>query len=154
MMFSYNLIDEPWIPVLDREGKVQPSSIRNVLIQSQQYRQLAASLPHTNAALFRLLLAILFRVFGPIDISLWKKIWQQQSFDEAQLNAYLQNWHQRFDLFDSERPFFNDKTRMLKLNRPIFCYSTRVGGIQKRSLTIASTMFHCILHQHRRRWRW
>jgi len=106
MMFSYNLIDEPWIPVLDREGKVQPSSIRNVLIQSQQYRQLAASLPHTNAALFRLLLAILFRVFGPIDISLWKKIWQQQSFDEAQLNAYLQNWHQRFDLFDSERPFF------------------------------------------------
>lgn len=106
MNFSYNLIDEPWISVLDLNGIVQLRSIREALTQSQQHRQLAASLPQTNAALFRVLLAILFRVFGPIDTTLWKKIWQQQSFDEAKLSAYLQNWHQRFDLFDSEHPFF------------------------------------------------
>lgn len=106
MTYSYNLIDNAWIPVLDLEGRLRYVSIRELLVNSHQYRQLAASLPQTNAALFRLLLAILFRVFGPIDPARWKQLWQQQAFDAAALETYLQTWRQRFDLFDPQRPFF------------------------------------------------
>lgn len=106
MNFSYNLIDEPWIPVLDPGGRLRQVGIRELLIHSHQYRQLAASLPQTNAALYRLLLAILHRVFGPASSEQWGELWQSQAFAAEALDTYLNQWHGRFDLFGPEFPFF------------------------------------------------
>ena len=127
MIFSYNLIDELWIPVLDLNGKLWYISIRELLVNSHQYRQLVANLPQTNAALFRLLLAILFRVYGPIDMARWKLLWQQQAFDAAALEIYLQNWRRRFDLFDSERPFFQRQNLDVKI-KPANILLFNTGG--------------------------
>jgi len=107
MIFTYNLIDESWIPLLDSGGSLHYVGIRELLIHSHQYRQLAASLPQTNAALYRLLLAILHRVFvGPSDPDHWEKLWESKAFDAAALDTYLNQWHERFDLFDPMHPFF------------------------------------------------
>ena len=56
---SYNLIDEPWIPVLWAEGTPERVGIRDALEQAGRIREIAASNPMDNVSLLRLLLAVL-----------------------------------------------------------------------------------------------
>jgi CRISPR type I-E-associated protein CasA/Cse1 len=56
---SFNLIDEPWIPVLWRDGKPERVGIRKALTEAGKIRQIAASNPLDNVALLRFLLAVL-----------------------------------------------------------------------------------------------
>ena len=106
MTFTFNLIDQPWIPVVDPGGAPRNVSLREALVNAHQYRQISASLPHSNAALYRLLLAVLHRNFGPSDSDVWDELWQRQRFDAAVLDAYLASCYPRFDLFTDERPFY------------------------------------------------
>src|SRR5208337_2892458 len=62
--------------------------------------------PLVLIALHRLLLAILHRNFGPESLEVWKKLWQRGRWDEKPLSDYFNRWRHRFDLFDSERPFY------------------------------------------------
>jgi hypothetical protein len=54
----YNLLDEPWIPVLWRDGRVGRVGIRKALAEAGKIRQIAASNPMDNVSLLRFLLAV------------------------------------------------------------------------------------------------
>jgi hypothetical protein len=56
---SYNLLEEPWIPVLGTDGKPCRVGIRTALTQAGTIRQIAASNPMDNVALLRFLLSVL-----------------------------------------------------------------------------------------------
>jgi hypothetical protein len=56
---NYNLLVEPWIPILWTHGKPGRVSIRTALIEAGRIRQIAASNPMDNVALLRFLLAVL-----------------------------------------------------------------------------------------------
>lgn len=56
---NYNLLVEPWIPVLWSDGDYGRVGIRTALMQAGRIRQIAASNPMDNVALLRLLLAVL-----------------------------------------------------------------------------------------------
>jgi len=56
---SFNLVDEPWIPVLWVDGKPCREGIKGALTRAGTIRQIAASNPMDNVALLRLLLAVL-----------------------------------------------------------------------------------------------
>ncbi len=106
MTFSFNLIDQRWIPCLRLDGARDELSLHDLLAQAHQLREIRGDSPLETAALHRLLLAVLQRVFGLKDRSGWIKLWEQRSFDVTKLDRYFANWKHRFDLFDTRRPFF------------------------------------------------
>lgn len=56
---SFNLVSEPWIPILRRNGRAERLGIRDALLYAGSIRQIAASNPMDNVALLRFLLAVL-----------------------------------------------------------------------------------------------
>lgn len=108
MNYSFNLIDEPWIPCLRSDGKPAELGIRDTFLQAHELREIRGDTPLETAVLHRLLLAILHRVFGPKRPSDWKQLWQHRPIDGAKLDAYLGNPQisRRFDLFGSEHRFY------------------------------------------------
>lgn len=104
--YSFNLVDEPWIPCLRHDGTPVDLSLRETLVQAHALRMVADDAPQTTAAILRLLLAIMHRVFGPADREEWLALWQAGRVDVAALDDYFDRWRHRFDLFDAERPFY------------------------------------------------
>jgi CRISPR system Cascade subunit CasA len=105
-MPSFDLIDEPWIPILQPDGTKRLGGIRSVLLGAGQIREIADPSPLVTVALHRLLLAILHRCFGPADEGVWADLWQAGAFDAATLDGYLNHWRHRFDLFHATHPFY------------------------------------------------
>ncbi len=108
MSFSFNLIDEPWIPCLASDGKRQELGIREVLQNAQHLGEILGETPIETAAIHRLLLAILHRVLGPKDAAEWGKLYKNRGFNLADLDAYLQlsGIHDAFDLFGEKYRFY------------------------------------------------
>ena len=103
---SFNLVDEPWIPCVTRQGRTEPLSLRDALLRAHEYVEIRGESPPITAALYRLLLAILHRNFGPADLLAWKAVWRTGRFEAAPLRDYLSQWRSRFDLCDPIHPFY------------------------------------------------
>jgi len=142
MKLSFNLLDKPWIPCVQLDGKPTHLGIRQVLAQSHKLREVTGPSPLVTTAIYRLLLAILHRVFGPEKRSAWGRLWQARAWDMEPLDAYLEQWTHRFDLFDNERPFYqiaDDRVRQKSVigmvphlasgnNATLFDHSTEETG--------------------------
>ncbi len=105
-MKSFNLIEEPWIPCLMLDGTLVEFSLMVTLEKAHKIKELGDSSPLVNTSLYRPLLAILHRVFGPKNFDEWKDHWRKENWDKEKLTNYFDEWKHRFDLFDEERPFY------------------------------------------------
>jgi CRISPR system Cascade subunit CasA len=76
------------------------------LLRAHEIGEVHDGSPVVTLALHRLLLAILHRNFGPASLRAWKRLWVAGHFDSGKLTGYFDRWHNRFDLFDRERPFY------------------------------------------------
>ena len=107
MTVSYDLRTQPWIPCVRNDGAAVTLSLQATLAEAHTLREPGGESPLVTAALYRLLLAVLHRVYaGPADPGAWGAIWDARQFDAARLNAYFDRWGDRFDLFHPERPFY------------------------------------------------
>src|SRR6266508_695503 len=97
MMPSFNLLDEKWIPVVMAGGEPRELSLRDALIEADTAQELFDASPLVTAALHRLLLAVLWRVFPQRSLAEWKALWQARRFDASRLDAYFDQWRERFD---------------------------------------------------------
>lgn len=111
----FNLIDEPWIPIVD-VGRV---SLRNIFSRSD-YRALGGN-PVQKIALTKLLLAIAQAASTPTDDEEWAELGAEDMAKKCL--AYLDRWHNRFWLY-GEKPF---------LQMP----SIRTAGIQNFGAVLA-----------------
>lgn len=103
---SFNLIDAPWIPVVDQEGVYGEVGLRELFVRAHELREVSDPSPLATFALMRLLLTIAHRIVkGPRDHAAWRKIWEAGRFAEKAVDGYLENWRHRFDLFDRDWPF-------------------------------------------------
>ena len=75
-MGKFNLIEEPWIPHINREGHLEECGIIKIFENSHQIREISDASPLVTASLYRLLLAILHRNFGPANVSDWERLWK------------------------------------------------------------------------------
>ena len=64
---EFNLLTEPWIRVRLRDNTVREVSLTEALVSAQDYVDLAGEMPTQNAAVLRLLLAVLFTVFSRLE---------------------------------------------------------------------------------------
>lgn len=106
MKASFNLLEKPWLPCVRLEGDAELLSLRDTLKQAHELREIYHDSPLTVAALHRLLLAVLHRVFGPKDREVWAKLWEAEQWDAQKLDDYLGQYQSRFDLFDEQHPFY------------------------------------------------
>jgi len=105
MTYTYDLLSEPWIPCLRADGSRLSLGLRDTLVRSHELAEIQGETPLVTAALYRLLLALLHRVYGPEDEEAWSDLWETGRWDAAPLDAYLDQWRDRFDLFHPEHPF-------------------------------------------------
>ena len=106
MSVSFNLVDEPWLPVVWLDGRAEEVGLRDALVRANEIRELVDGSPLVTVSLHRLLLAILHRNFGPETFDAWKDLWRRGQWDAAVLDAYFAQWRHRFDLFAADRPFY------------------------------------------------
>ncbi|MGD9891487.1 MAG: type I-E CRISPR-associated protein Cse1/CasA [Dehalococcoidia bacterium] len=106
MAFSFNLIDEPWLPCVLADGSQTELGLRDALARATEIVEIVGDTPPITAALHRLLLAMLHRCFGPENAAAWQVLWQRGAFEMAAIDRYLDEWRPRFDLFDEARPFY------------------------------------------------
>jgi CRISPR system Cascade subunit CasA len=110
MTYSFNLIDQPWIPCARPDGQVQELSLRETLARAHELRGAQGDSPLETASLYRLLLAVIHSVLrGPKSVREWESLWQAGQFPLSRFEDYLQTWYSRFDLFDEARPFYQFK---------------------------------------------
>lgn len=103
---TFNLVDEPWIPCVVRDDPtVHLLGIRDTLNRAPSISEIVDPSPLVTVALHRLLLAILHRTYGPATPDAWQALWEAGRWDER-INAYLDQWQHRFDLFDPVHPFY------------------------------------------------
>lgn len=116
---AFNLIDEPWILVLNQEGQTQAVSLITLFQQAHLFRALAGDMVTQDIALLRFLLGVMYAVFGHQDLngnegvpdsaaqarSRWKALWDQGAFPAAMVEDYLRSMEDRFYLFHPESPF-------------------------------------------------
>ncbi|MDR0483579.1 MAG: type I-E CRISPR-associated protein Cse1/CasA [Cellulomonadaceae bacterium] len=102
----FNLVDEPWIPVLDAGGTTREVSLRQVFHQSGDLVTLTGELPTQSVAILRVLLAVLHRaVQGPRDIDEWREVRDHWEDTLEDCDQYLDEWHDRFWMQHSVHPF-------------------------------------------------
>lgn len=106
MSFSFSLISEGWIPCVTSSGEGVELGLLEALRRAPELREIADPSPPVTAALHRLLLAILHRNFGPQNSREWRRMWEAGCWDVDVLEAYFEQWRERFDLFHPERPFY------------------------------------------------
>ncbi|HEY9664979.1 MAG TPA: type I-E CRISPR-associated protein Cse1/CasA [Allocoleopsis sp.] len=105
-MKTFNLVDQPWIPVVTLDWKRQEISLIELFTVWETLREIQADNPPTTLAIYRFLLAVLHRAYqGPKDIDHWEEIQQDNG---KQAIAYLNQWRDRFDLFHPDHPFMQD----------------------------------------------
>ena len=75
-MAVFSLIEEPWIPCIDLEGRNVEHSIRETLLEAHQLREVCDDSPLVTVAIHRLLLAILYRAFEGPSYKTWKELYQ------------------------------------------------------------------------------
>ena len=117
---EFNLLQERWVRVRTQDCTVQEVSLTDALLQAHAYVDLAGEMPTQDAAMLRLLLAVLHTVFSRVDgngvpapfeeprdaLQRWGELWQLGHFPEQPIRDYLDKWQDRFWLFHPERPFW------------------------------------------------
>mgnify|MGYP004536236507 FL=1 len=117
---EFNLLTEPWVRVRLPDNTVQEVSLTDALLHAQDYVDLAGEMPTQDAAMLRLLLAVLFTVFSRVNVegepepfeeeddalARWGDLWQLGHFPEQPLRDYLEQWKDRFWLFHPTHPFW------------------------------------------------
>ena len=107
---EFNLIDEKWISVIDKNCNVTELSLSEVFRGAQNYSDLCGEIPPQDIAVMRILLAVLHTVIARYGgdgqrcdaetaddmVDRWKAIWDKGSFPSEAVNDYLDSVRGRF----------------------------------------------------------
>ncbi|MBX6389142.1 MAG: type I-E CRISPR-associated protein Cse1/CasA [Frankia sp.] len=126
-MASFDLRDEPWVPLM-RQGRRVEVGVREALLDADAFDGLALDDPLEAVAVFRqVLLPVVVDALGPPrNEDEWASLRNAGRFDGDRIGGYLDGHADKFDLFDAKRPFAqvaglrtdNDKTKPVSLLIP------------------------------------
>jgi len=103
---SFDLVDEPWVPV-QRGGQQATVSLREAVIEAHAIDDLAPPRPTMVPALLRqvLLPVVIDALDVPRSEDAWAARWTSGRFDAGEIDGYLDRHRDRFDLFHPTKPF-------------------------------------------------
>jgi CRISPR system Cascade subunit CasA len=131
-MTSYNLAQEAWIPCINTRGAPEVLGLREIAARAYELRDLAIISPVARVAVYRLLLSILYRVHGVVDDDAWIKF-QKTGWQAEPLLNYIDRWKNRFDLYDSQYPFYQ-RTDIRTRDTPLTKLSPEYAAGDNRQL--------------------
>lgn len=110
---SFNVLTEPWIPVIRVDGSREEVGIMPCLRQAHEIREIRDPSPIVEFGLYRLLVAFVLdalimadqRPEDPMDL---RELIREGSFPPTILDEYVAACGDVFDLFDPDRPFLQD----------------------------------------------
>lgn len=107
MTRTFNLAEDPWIPVSYRDGRRADLSVRDALRDAGLIRRIGTGQAEETVSVLRLLAAVLIRANSgtPDPVGSWRAQWRAGELDMPPVDRYLDRWADRFDLFDPARPF-------------------------------------------------
>jgi CRISPR system Cascade subunit CasA len=134
---SFNVLTEPWIPAIRRDGSRDELGILTCLEQAHDLREIRDPSPIVEFGLYRLLVAFLLdalilaekRPEDPLDL---KALIEAGKFDRDLIHHYIERCGEVFDLFHPERPFLQTpmakgKSKPLAGMYPVAPSGTNVG---------------------------
>lgn len=105
---SFNLLDEPWLPVRLQDGRVCDLGLLELFGRAGEISALAETAPPSLIAQYRLLLAITHRALSR-DQGRWtdadRARWYREGLPGQVVRDYLEHWRERFWLFHPQQPF-------------------------------------------------
>ncbi|MEX2755945.1 MAG: type I-E CRISPR-associated protein Cse1/CasA [Candidatus Sigynarchaeota archaeon] len=102
----YNLLEKPWIPVEGKDGKVSMRGIKEVIARAHEFVLIVEPSPLLEFGLYRFLVAFVMDAYTIKDTEDITDLLATGSFDQKELDGYIDKWHDRFDLFDEKHPFY------------------------------------------------
>lgn len=130
---EFNLIDEPWIRVRTDDCAVKEVSLKDALLNAQNYQTLSGETKTQDFAILRLLLAVVHTVFSRYDeqgnepeycnsdtlMRNWVMMWESGKFPAEPFEKYFSKWHENFWLFDEKKPFYQSIAVKNKAKIPV-----------------------------------
>lgn len=107
MRAAFNLVEEPWIPVIWQDGRTQEMGLRETLKEAPNLRAIRDPMPTVEFGLYRLLVALVMDIFElpNTDILRLGDLLSIGCFEPSQTENYFTRWQDRFDLFHPKYPF-------------------------------------------------
>jgi len=106
--FSFNVLDEPWIPVETSDGEFKPLGLRDVIYDAHKLRGILGYSPLLSYGMHRILIAFLIDAFLPSEEKDIRNLVKKGSFDKNTVEDYIKKCNsngERFDLFNVNKPF-------------------------------------------------
>nr|WP_237450279.1 type I-E CRISPR-associated protein Cse1/CasA [Nocardiopsis alba] len=107
-------MDDPWLPYITTRGTAGTGSLRYVLTQAHEIRDLIVDVPTQYPPILRMLVALLHRALAdknsapstfPWSAGQWKTLHEREDLPGDKIDLYADSWRNVFGLFDRERPF-------------------------------------------------
>ncbi len=108
MSASFNVLDDPWIPVITAEAAEELLGIRQVLFRAHELREISSTSPLEEYSMYRFLGLFLMDALRPERESDIEDLLDGESFDREVIEDYITLCRSEgvsFDLFDEKRPF-------------------------------------------------
>lgn len=116
---QFNLLNEPWVAVLCKDGSYAEVSLLDLFRHAHMYESFAGDSKAQDVAMMRFCLGILHRVFSQVNaqgipykqtsvddvLNVWKGLYDMGHFPDV-VTDYLIKWQDRFDLYDEKHPFY------------------------------------------------
>lgn len=129
MSNDFDLLIEPWIPVVDLSGRESEVSLITALERAHELREVADESPLVTFAIYRFLAAVL-QVCMPVrDIDQWADQWAAQRIPASVIALVQSICAGRLNLFDRSLPFLQSADLP-----PI--------GLAKSELKTVGSLFH------------
>lgn len=108
MQVTYNVLTEPWIQAVRKDGTTVFLGIRDVLLQAHELLSLTDASPLVEFGYYRLLSAFLMDALRPESVYDIKDLLAEGRFSKEKIDRYIQLCEGEgvsFNLFDEKRPF-------------------------------------------------
>ena len=116
-LHSYNLLDQPWIPVEWKPGSEKPNEpkvgIRTALQRAHEIKSISHTAPFIEFGLYRLLITVVLDaciVNGQRPtIGKMRAMLERKKFDMNLFEDYFEEYGERFDLWEKDNPFLQHR---------------------------------------------
>ncbi len=115
----FDLLTEPWIPVVERSDETRWVGVREALHRAPELIGIRDEMPILEFGVLRFLTAVVLDVFRPTRRSDLEDLLEAGGFPDASLDAYLQAHASRFRLFDPAHPFLQSADLVDAEKKPV-----------------------------------
>ena len=86
---EYSLLTEPWLKVVTKNGEVKNYGLYGLFENLDNVSSLLVDVEMEDPAIFRMLLAIMYRALDPVLVDDWKTWWSEGSLPVDRILDYL-----------------------------------------------------------------